>query len=116
MEKKMSAALEFYDALRSIGIEEPRARSAAEKLDSALDGRIAREISGLVTTEIFTKEIAAVRNDMTKLEGNLRQEIGVLRADVRTDIARLEAHLIRWMVGTLITATGLAVAIAKLIG
>lgn len=39
-----------------------------------------------------------------------RADLDTLRAEVRADLASLEARLIKWMIGVALTATGIIVA------
>ena len=94
IESKVSAALEFYSALKSIGIDDAHARSAAEKLDQALEGRLTHELSRMAT-----------REDLAKMETGIRE-----------DMARMEGRLIKWNVGTIMAVSGLTVALVKLVG
>ena len=56
----MAIALEIYEALRSVGVEDAKAKSTAEKFDQALEGRLERELKGLAT-----------REDLAQLEARL---------------------------------------------
>ncbi|MBI2061952.1 MAG: hypothetical protein HYT87_19605 [Nitrospirae bacterium] len=56
----MAVALEIYEALRSAGADDAKAKSAAEKFDPALEGRFVRE-----------SERFAMKEDLAKLEARL---------------------------------------------
>jgi len=97
----MTVALDIYEALKSVGVEDGKARSTAEKFDEALEGKLSRELKGLDT-----------REDLAGLRGEIREEM----AKIREEMANLEARLIKWNVGTIIAVVGLTIAIVKLVG
>lgn len=134
----MAIALEIYEALRSVGVEDAKAKSTAQTFDQALEGKLAHELNGLATREDLAKfqgatredlaklrgemreEMAALRGEMrgemAKLRGEMREEVAALRGEMRGEMARLEARLIKWNVGTIIAVAGLTLAIVKLVG
>jgi hypothetical protein len=111
---KVTAAFELYDALRSVGVPEERAKSAAEKLDAALENRLVREMAHLATREDLVKFESGLRQEITRGDSSLRQEMNAEFAKVREDMAKLESRLLRWNVGTIVAVAGLSIAIARL--
>jgi len=54
---------------------------------------------------------AKVANDFGDLKSHMATQFGELKAQIKG----LEASMIKWMIGTVITATSLAVAVVKLV-
>ncbi|MBI2889616.1 MAG: hypothetical protein HYY13_02415 [Nitrospirae bacterium] len=71
----MAIALELYEALRSAGMDDAKAKSAADRLDEAFERRLTERLQHLATREDLAREI-----------GQLRAELQAVRAD-----------LIKWM-------------------
>ncbi|MBI2889622.1 MAG: hypothetical protein HYY13_02445 [Nitrospirae bacterium] len=87
----VAMALEIYEALKSAGVADAKAKSAAEKFDEALESRLGHEWRHLAT-----------REDLEKL---------------RTEIHAVRTELIKWMfifwVGQVATITGILFAFFK---
>ena len=47
----MAIALEIYESLKSVGVNDEKARSTAEKFEEALEGKVERELRTLATRE-----------------------------------------------------------------
>ena len=120
---------EVYDAFRSVGIAEDKARAAAEalsedqlatkadivKLEKVTTAEIARleaatkadiiKLEKVTTGEIARLE-AATKSDIGRLEASTKADIGRLEAGTKADIARVEKELvvIKWMLGLVIVA------------
>jgi type II secretory pathway component PulK len=94
---------ELYDALRTAGVPDDKARAAA----AAVIG--ADTQNGFATKA----DLGAVRNEIAALRG----EIGEVRATMATkaELFQLEARLIRWNVGTIIAMTAVFAAVVKLV-
>lgn len=68
---RMAVALEIYEALRSVGVDDAKAKSTAEKFDQALDARFQQELKTLATRE----DIERLRAEMFEAMGKLRSEM-----------------------------------------
>ena len=79
--------IEIYTAFRDMGVSEEKARAAVESINKAIDQRYS----------IHSQQLAT--------QGDIEK--------VRAEIARAEANLIKWNVGAIIAAAGLAMAIAR---
>ncbi|GHU43634.1 hypothetical protein AGMMS50289_10390 [Betaproteobacteria bacterium] len=77
--------LQVYQALIAAGAPEEAAKNAAESINRAIDSRYA----------IHAKELAT-RGDIEQIRADLEKTKG----ELRTEIARIEANLIKWLVGT----------------
>ena len=86
----MAITFELYEALKSIGVDEEKAKLTAEKFETALEKRLENELKDLSTKEDIS--------------------------NIRIDMANMETRIIKWNVGTIIAAVGITVAIVKLIG
>jgi hypothetical protein len=76
---------EVYDAFRSVGVPEDKARAAAEAL---------------------SEDQIATKSDITRLERVTTGEIAKIRQETAADIAKLEKEIvvIKWMLGLVIVA------------
>lgn len=83
----MAVALEIYEALRSVGVEDTKAKSTAEAFDRVIENRMSHELARLVTKD-----------------------------ELDAALARLETRIIKWNVATIIAVAGLTLAIVKLVG
>lgn len=54
-EKKMAISFELYEALKSVGVHEEKARTTAEKFEEALENKFEKELERLVTKEDLAK-------------------------------------------------------------
>lgn len=89
----MAITFELYEALKSIGINEEKARATAEKFENVLENKFEKELEHLVTKD------------------DLKIQISILE----TQMAKMETRIIKWNVGTIIAVVGITVAIVKLI-
>ncbi len=96
-------ALEVYDILKGIGLEEEKARKFVDYIEETNQERIEKEIKHFVTKE-----------DLLATKENLVREI----ADVRRDVADVKVDLIKWMfifwVGQVAVISGIIFAMLKL--
>jgi hypothetical protein len=73
--------LAYIDRLKAAGVAEPQARAMADGLDQAL-----RE-------EVATKsDIAGLRNEIDLLRSELKGDIGMLRSELRSDLGGLRSE------------------------
>lgn len=89
----MAITFELYEALKSVGVNEEKAKATAEKFEDAIENRFETGLKSLATKEDLLREISLVRQEMSKME----------------------IRIIKWNVGTIITVVGITVAIIKLI-
>jgi hypothetical protein len=68
---------------------------------------LSREISSV------RAEIGSVKADLSREISSVRAEIGSVKADLTEKIGLLESHLVRWIVGIIIAAAGLAFTIGR---
>jgi hypothetical protein len=109
---------EVYDAFRSVGVPEDKARAAAEALSEeqlATKADIAR-LEKVTTSEIAKLEGATkadiarlekvTTSEIAKLEKTTTSEIAKLEASTRADSARVERELlvVKWMLGLVIVS------------
>ncbi len=87
--------VEIYEALKKAGVEEDLARSAARAVIGAEE-----------------KEKLATKADLAELKAELKVDI----AAVRTEIERMGRVVIMWNVGTLIAVASLVFAIMRFTG
>ena len=57
----------------------------------------------------------AAKADLADQKSGLKYELAQLRGDLSAGFSGLEARIIKWIVATLLTSTGLAFTIAKII-
>jgi len=79
--------LAIYEAFREAGIEEKPAKTLAATLNKAME------------QSIDLKQVAT-KNDIEQL---------------RAEIARIEANVIKWLVGSMVAIAGISLAVARLI-
>ena len=83
----MAITFELYEALKSAGVDEEKAKATAEKFENVLETKFEKEFAHIVTKEVL-----------------------------ETQLAKMETRIIKWNVGTIIAVVGITVAIVKLIG
>ena len=87
--------LTIYEAFREAGIDEKPAKNITEAINKAIEQNYA-----ISSQQLATKgDVEYVRLEIEK---------------VRAEIAQVEARIIKWNVGAIIAAAGLAMAIARL--
>lgn len=89
----MAITFELYEALKSIGIDEEKAKATAEKFEDTIENKFETELRSLATKEDLVRELSLVRQEMS----------------------RMEIRIIKWNVGTIIAVVSITVAIIKLI-
>jgi hypothetical protein len=94
-EAMTTIVVEIYEALKKAGVEEDLARSAARAVIGAEE-----------------KEKLATKADLAELKAELKVDI----AAVRTEIERMGRVVIMWNVGTLIAVASLVFAIMRFTG
>ena len=120
---------ELYDALVEAGAQKDQARRAAEAVISRHEAehQLATKADLAGTTAALKADLAgtsaALKADLASttaaLKGEIASTAAALRgeiADVRTEMLTMKAEIIKWNVGTILAAVGLAVAIVKLMG
>ena len=97
---------EVYDALKSAGADEEKARRAAE---AVADARSANLHSQMELRSDMQKLDSGLRQEMQSLEATLRSEMQSLRAELRSEMQALrsEMNVMKWMLGGV-----LAIAVA----
>lgn len=83
--------LKYVERLTSAGLPAQQAKAEAEALRDALS------------------ELVELRSLATK------EDVAMIRADVKTEIAEAKADIIKWMAGLLLAQAGLVAALVKLI-
>jgi hypothetical protein len=91
--------LEIYTAFTKAGIPEDAARAAVDSIKKEIDHRYALHSAQLAT-----------RGDVEAV----RKEIGEVRGDLKAEIARSQAEIIKWCMGSIFAAVGLFVALSKM--
>ena len=51
----MAITFELYEALKSVGVDEEKAKRTAEKFETALENKLEKELKGLATKEDISK-------------------------------------------------------------
>lgn len=87
--------LEIYEAFRSAGVADDKAKAAVESINREIDRRYALHSDQLATRG----DVESVRRDV---------------ALVQRDIADAKADLIKWNVGAIFAAVGMFAAIFKI--
>ncbi|RRD56076.1 hypothetical protein EII20_12625 [Comamonadaceae bacterium OH2545_COT-014] len=72
----------------------------AAAIDAAIDRRY----------ELHAKQLAT-RGDIEAV----RKEIGEMRGDMKAEIAKAQAEIIKWCMGTIFGSAGMTIAIVKLL-
>ena len=89
--------LEVFDAFRSAGVPDDKARAAVESINRQIDRRYSLHAEQLVT------------------RGDLRAEIAELRTELLTKIAQTKTDVIQWCVGSIFASVGMFAGITKLL-
>lgn len=88
--------IQLYRALLDVGVKEEKASNLVDSFERELRERLKE-----TRTDLATKaDVAEVKTSI---------------ANVRADIEAAKAEIIKWNVGAIIAAVGLAIAIARLI-
>lgn len=91
--------LEIYTAFVKAGIEDKDARAVVESINKEIDRRYALHSQQLAT-----------RGDVE----SVRKEIGELRGEMKAEIAKAQAEIVKWCMGSIFAAVGLFLALSKL--
>ncbi len=90
--------LEIYTAFRKVGIEDAEARAVVVSINKEIDRRYALYVQQLAT-----------RGDVEVV----RKEVGELKGELRVEVAKAQAEIIKWCMGSIFAAVGLFVALSK---
>ena len=82
----MAITFELYDALKSAGVDDEKAKMTAEKFENVLENKFDTELQHIVTKKYLGQ-----------------------------GLAKMETSIIKWNVGTIIAVVGITVAMVKLI-
>jgi len=97
------------DTLRRLGTVE----TSVSELKSQVSGILA------ILPHLATKaDVADVRTDVADVRtdvANVKADVAQLRGEMGAGISGLETRIIKWIVATLLTSTGLAFTIAKFV-
>jgi hypothetical protein len=85
--------LEVFDAFRSAGVPDDKARAAVESINRQIDRRYSLHAEQLVTRGDLRAEMATLREEISELRTELRTEIAGLRTELHTQIAQLDTGL-----------------------
>ena len=96
--------LEVFEALRSAGVPDDKARAAVESINRQIDSRY-----GLHAEQLAT------RGDLASLRGDLRADLERTRGEVLTRIAESKTDVVRWCVGSIFASVGMFAAITRLL-
>jgi hypothetical protein len=121
--------LEVFDAFRSAGVPDDKARAAVESINRAIDRRYALHAEQLVTRGDLRAEGATLREEMAALRAEvatLREEMADRIAGVRSDLERTRGELltriaetktevIQWCVGSVFASVGMFAGITRLL-
>lgn len=106
----MSATLHIYEALTEVGVNPDKARNVERAFESAFhQGQ--QQVEKNILDRVLSKE------DGVRMEQRLEQKITAVEQKIAETQIKLSAeinNLLRWMVGSIFAAAGLAIAIAKL--
>ncbi len=91
--------LEIYTAFRKAGIEDTDARAVVESINKEIDRRYSLHSQQLAT-----------RGDV---EG-VRKEVAELKGETRAEIAKAQAEIIKWCMGSIFAAVALFATVTKL--
>jgi hypothetical protein len=92
--------LEIYTAFTKAGIPDEAARAAVDSIRKEIDSRYALHSAQLAT-----------RGDVEAV----RKEVGELRGEMKAEIAKSQAEVIKWCMGSIFAAVGLFLALSKVL-
>lgn len=91
--------LEIYEAFRSAGVADDKAKAAVESINREIDRRYALHSDQLAT-----------RGDIE----SVRRDIEIVRRDIEVKLAEAKTEIIKWTIGAIFAAVGMFAAIMKL--
>ncbi|MFT4242031.1 MAG: hypothetical protein QM569_07090 [Acidovorax sp.] len=92
--------LEIYTAFRKAGIEDADARAVVDSINKEIDRRYSLHSQQLAT-----------RGDVEAV----RKEVGELKGEMKAEIAKAQAEIIKWAMGSIFAAVGLFLALTKML-
>ena len=125
--------LAIYDAFRKAGVEEEAAKAIAANLNANFNTTVSKAIEQSVdlkqlatksdiehhyavhSQQLATKgDVEKLRLDVEKLRIETKADIEKVRLETKADIEKAKAEIIKWNIGAIIAAAGIAMAIARL--
>lgn len=93
--------IEFFEALRAVGVPDDTARATVGALSQEIDRRIALHTDHLARRT----DVAETRAELTTRIDDTRAEV----ANVRTEVANVRADVVRWVAGMLVAQTAVVI-------
>jgi xylose isomerase len=91
--------LEIYDAFRSAGVADDKAKAAVESINREIDKRYS----------LHSQQLAP-RGDIAEVQ----KEIAEVKADLMKSMAEFKVDIIKWTMGSMFTAVALFATIIKI--
>ena len=107
--------LEVFDAFRSAGVPDNKARAAVESINRQIDRRYSLHAEQLVTRGDLRGETAALREEMANMRASFRVDLERTRGELLTRIAETKTDVIQWCVGSVFASVGMFAGITKLL-
>jgi hypothetical protein len=107
--------LEVFDAFRSAGVPDDKARAAVESINRAIDRRYALHAEQLVTRGDLRAEVATLREEMADRITGVRSDLERARGELLTRIAETKTEVIQWCVGSVFASVGMFAGITRLL-
>jgi len=102
--------LKYANRLKAAGFTSEQAEAQAEAQASVI-----YEVLEANRQDLATKgDLAALKNELKNDIAVLKADIEKLRLEVKAENEKTKAELIKWNVGAILAAAGLAMAIARL--
>jgi len=106
--------LAIYGVFRDAGIEEAQAKAIATTFNTSINETVTRAIEqhyAVHSQQLATKgDTEQLRLEIEKV----RADIEKVRLETKAEIEKSKADIIKWNIGAIIAAAGLAMAIARL--
>jgi hypothetical protein len=99
--------LEIFEAFRSVGVPDDKARGAVEAINSLIDRRYALHAEQLATRS----DLAGVRTDLAGVRAGLER----VKGELTVGIAEAKSELIRWCIGSIFSAVAAFAAVSRLL-
>ena len=114
--------LEVFDAFRSAGVPDDKARAAVESINRAIDRRYSLHADQLVTRADLRAELATLREEMADMRAGFRADLerarGELertRGELLTRIVETKTEVIQWCVGSVFGSVAMFAGITRLL-